>query len=66
MNMHILAKIGTGPQQQVKVIRKRKEPELRERINIVCEGYNSNRPISCIVSDIKNIHGYKLYYLEMM
>lgn len=64
--MLIKAKIGTHSSGEVKVVRKRKAPVVGERIMVIYEGYNSNRPIAMTVEEVRDMGGWNLFFLSMI
>lgn len=63
--MLIMVKIGTHPQQQVKVMFKRNLPIQGDHIKVKDPKETYSQPISCFVDEIKDV-GYELYFLSKM
>ncbi len=65
--MIIWAKLGTHSSQTVKVLRRRKAPEVGDRFEVVptAGGQGYHEPIPVLVTEIKTMGEAKLYMLEL-
>jgi hypothetical protein len=64
--MLIMAKIGTHPQKQVKVMYKRTLPTKGDHIKVKDHKEPYAKQIGCYVEEIKDLGNYNLYFLSKM
>ena len=63
--MWIYVKIGTMPQQRVRVVRKRKPPKVGDLFQIYGpEKYSKKERMYC--HEVRDMGNYDLYFLERM